>query len=111
MRVLREQNLKDVVLANVRAETPTGDLLVNQMRTGSLDAALVYEANTSQVRDRLDVVQLHLPGARAVQPFAISRTSDHRFLLERLRDALVSADSRKQFEAAGFRWRGGAPAP
>ena len=108
IQVLQAASLYDAVRANVRAETPTGDLLVNQMKTGSLDAALVYEANAAQVRESLEVIPLHLSGARAIQPFAIARTSDHKFLVERLREAIQSDESRKQFESVGFRWRAGA---
>ena len=110
-RILQEANLYDSIKPNVRSETPTGDLLVNQMKTGSLDAVLVYEAHAAQVREALEVIPLPLPGARAIQPFAIGRSSDHKFLVERLREAILSAESRKQFESVGFRWRAGAVAP
>ena len=43
-------------MANVRTQTPTADLLVNQMKTGSLDAAIVYRANCSFVKDDLPII-------------------------------------------------------
>ena len=91
-------------MANVKAQTPTADLLVNQMRTGSLDAVIVYQANTSQVRNLLEVVPLELPTAKAVQPYGIGRNSAHKLLMDRLLTAILSAESRKQFEASGFSW-------
>jgi DNA-binding transcriptional LysR family regulator len=91
-------------MANVRVQTPTADLLVNQMRAGSLDVAIVYEANTSQVRDSLDVVPIALAEAKAVQPYGVRVHSEHRYLMERLLAAIRSADSRRRFESAGFHW-------
>jgi ABC-type molybdate transport system substrate-binding protein len=104
-RLLRSQGLLEKVMANVKVQTPTADLLVNQIRTGSLDAVVVYTANTSQVRDLLDVVELPEPEALAIQPYAIGRNSDHAQLMDRLLTTLRSAESRQRFEATGFRWR------
>lgn len=104
-RLLRAQGLYERVMANVKVQTPTADLLVNQLRAGALDAVVVYAANTSQVRDVLDVVELADPGALAVQPYAVGRNSDHAQLMERLLERLRSVESRGRFEAAGFRWR------
>lgn len=104
-RLLRGQGLWDRVLPNVRVQTPTADLLVNQMRTGALDAAVVYEVNTSEVRDQLTVVPIGRPEATAIQPYAVGRNSKHRQLMQRLLAALESEASRQRYEALGFRWR------
>lgn len=104
-RLLRAQGLLEKVMANVKVQTPTADLLVNQIRTGSLDAVVVYTANTSQVRDLLDVVELPEPEALAIQPYAIGRNSDHAQIMDRLLAKLRSAESQRRFEATGFRWR------
>jgi len=106
-KLLTHAGLFDAVMANVKTQTPTADLLVNQMRTGALDAVVVYAANTSQVRDTLEVVPLNLPGAKAVQPYAVGQNSGHRFLMARLLAAIRSAESRQRYEALGFRWKGG----
>jgi hypothetical protein len=52
-----------------------------------------------------------IPGedAVAVQPVAVSRSSAHRYLLYRLRDALTSPASSERFKHSGFQWL--APAP
>lgn len=105
VRLLRAEGVLEGVMANVRSQTPTADLLVNQMRAGSLDAVVVYAANTSQVRDQLEVVPLAGPGAKAVQPFAVGRQSGHAQLMNRLLAALRSAESRTNYEALGFRCR------
>jgi ABC-type molybdate transport system substrate-binding protein len=105
-RLLRNAGLRERVLANASVQSPTGDLLVNQLRSGALDVALVYAANASQVRDSLDAVPLHEPGSVAFQPYAIGLDSGHARLMGRLLDALEAAPSRERFEKAGFRWNG-----
>jgi molybdate transport system substrate-binding protein len=103
-RLLKAQSLYDRVMPNVRVQTPTADLLVNQMRTGSLDAVVVYTANTSQVKDLFTIIPVTGPGATAIQPFAVGRNSQHRYLMERLLEALRSTASRERFETNGFQW-------
>jgi len=104
-RLLRQVRLYDTIRPNIAVQTPTADLLVNQLRAGALDAAIVYQANTSQVRESLDVIPIDAPEALAIQPYAIGQSSQNTFLMSRLLDALVSADSQKRFEEAGFAWR------
>jgi ABC-type molybdate transport system substrate-binding protein len=108
-RLLQAAQIYDGVMRNVKTQTPTADLLVNQIRTGALEAVVVYAANTSQVKDVLDVVPLNVTGAKAIQPFAVGRNSGHRCLMERLRAAIQSDESRQRYEALGFHWRGGQP--
>lgn len=104
-RLLRQLQLLEAIRPNIAVQTPTADLLVNQLRAGGLDAAIVYEANTSQVRDALEVVPIDAPEALAIQPYAIGQSSRNAYLMARLLDALLSADSRRRFEEAGFAWR------
>lgn len=108
-RLLNAQNLFDPVMANVRVQTPTADLLVNQMRTGSLDAVVVYSANTSQVKDLFTIVPVTGAGATAIQPYAVGRNSQHRYLMDRLFATLRSTASRERFETNGFQWWSSAP--
>ena len=110
-RLLRNAGLRDRVLANTSVQSPTGDLLLNQLRSGALDVALVYAANASQVRDSLDAVELREPGAVAIQPYAVGLDSGHARLMGRLLEALEAAPSRARFERAGFRWNAPATSP
>ncbi|MBL9172859.1 MAG: molybdate ABC transporter substrate-binding protein [Verrucomicrobiales bacterium] len=109
VRLLRAEGLLDQVMPNVRVQTPTADLLVNQLRTGALDAALVYAANTSQVKGILEIIELPQESALATQPYAIGRDSQHPRLMERLLQHLRSPASRARFEQTGFRWRDASP--
>ncbi|MFO1461689.1 MAG: molybdate ABC transporter substrate-binding protein [Verrucomicrobiota bacterium] len=105
VRLLRAEGLLDRVLPNVRVQTPTADLLVNQLRTGALDVALVYAANASQVKGILEIIELPQDSALATQPYAVGRDSQHPRLMERLLQHLRSPASRARFEQSGFRWR------
>lgn len=104
-KLLREHALFDSLMANVVVQTPTADLLVNQLRAGSLDAVIVYRANTIAAGDQLTVTAINLPGATAVQPVAIHQRTEFPRLMERLIAALSSADSQARFTSTGFRWR------
>ncbi|MBE7467404.1 MAG: molybdate ABC transporter substrate-binding protein [Planctomycetes bacterium] len=90
---------------NWKVESATGDYLVNQMRVGSLDAVLVYTSNAAFVREHLDVIKIDVPSAHAVQPYGVAKDSKHRYLMERLLEAIRSDASKKRFEELGFQWR------
>ena len=102
--MLEKAGLLKEIMANVRSQTPTADLLVNQLRAGGLDAVLVYESNISQIREHVDTVRIDLPGATAIQPFAIAQGSQHKQLAQRLLGAITSAESQEKYQKAGFRW-------
>ncbi|WP_417383837.1 molybdate ABC transporter substrate-binding protein [Gimesia sp.] len=102
---LNGKNLYDQVQPNVKTNTPTADLLVNQLRTGSLDAAIVYRANLPYVKDKVDIVEIKSGDPLAQQPIAILKTTAYPNLMQRLVDRLTSTPSRSLFESIGFRWR------
>jgi len=103
--VVKDKSLYDAIQPNVKTNTPTADLLVNQLRTGSLDAAIVYRANISKVTDKLDVVEIKEGRPLAEQPIAILKSTKYPNLMQRLVDQLTSDSSRVIFESRGFRWR------
>ena len=100
--MLKSMNLWDSVSKNASAQSPTGDLLVNQLRTGSLDAAVVYLNNIIPQKEHLDAVKLPADKAKAIQPFAVRQDSPHRMLGQRLLAFLLK--NRESFEQAGFTW-------
>jgi ABC-type molybdate transport system substrate-binding protein len=104
--LLEKGGILEAVMKNVATQTPTADMLVNQIRTGSLDAVVVYISNTMKVRDHLDIVRLSGPGTTAVQTFSVGKQSGCKQLALRLREALRSAESRARYDSAGFQWRG-----
>ncbi len=102
---LKDKSLYDAIQPNIKTNTPTADLLVNQLRTGSLDAAIVYRANISKVSDEIDVIEIEQGRPLAEQPIAILNSTKYPNLMQRLVDQLTSASSRAMFESRGFRWR------
>ncbi|HYF34298.1 MAG TPA: substrate-binding domain-containing protein [Prosthecobacter sp.] len=104
--ILKTSNLYDSVTKNVVVQVPTADFLVNQMRAGALDAAIVYLVNVQQVRDHFDVIALPADKAKAVQPFAVRHNSPNKHLSQRLLTYLKA--HKESFEEAGFLWTGDA---
>lgn len=103
-RLLMSVGVLDEVMANVVSQVPTGDFLVNQMRTSDLDAVIVYQVNTLYAGDELDRIRIDHPAAKAVQPFAKARRGNHPQLVDRLLDAIRTAESKERFERSGFQW-------
>jgi len=95
---------------NIVLDSATGDFLVNQMRTGSLDAVIVYRSNAAAALGDVDLVALTAPGAQATQPFAIAHATNHPRTLARLLRAFTQTDSRARFDALGFGWEQPLPA-
>jgi molybdenum ABC transporter molybdate-binding protein len=106
--MLSDLKIKDLVRANVVVEVPTADFLINQMRAGALDAAVVYRVNAMLQSEHLDFLPIDHPGAKAVQPFSIRADSTKRQLAGRL--LAFMKRNRAEFEATGFSWRGDEPA-
>jgi molybdate transport system substrate-binding protein len=102
----REGGVQQEVMENVTVQTPTGDMLVNQMRTGSLDAAVVYLSNAAGSGEFLDAVRIDgLPCAIATQPYAVKPDSPNAATAARLFRQICSAQSQADFAAEGFRWK------
>jgi molybdenum ABC transporter molybdate-binding protein len=102
----KESGLQTELMANVTVQTPTGDMLVNQLRTGSLDAAVAYLSNAAGAAEFLDAVQIRgIPCSTATQPWAVAKESRFPKLAGRLFDHLSSTDSQEIFAAEGFQWK------
>jgi molybdenum ABC transporter molybdate-binding protein len=104
-RTLNRTKARPDVMPNVVVQSPTGDMLVNQMRARSLDAAVAYISNAAGAEKELEAIPIDIDCAVASQPFAIGKESKHKLTAGRLLDAIRRADSRKRFEALGFKWK------
>jgi ABC-type molybdate transport system substrate-binding protein len=102
--ILSSLKIQADIRKNVAVEVPTADFLINQMRAGALDAAIVYKVNALPQTEHLDFLPIPHPGAKAVQPFSIRSGSSQRQLAQRLLEFFQR--NRSQFESAGFSWRG-----
>ena len=104
-RTFDESGLRTEVMKNVVVQTPTGDMLVNQMRSGSLDAAVAYLSNAAGAADFLDAIRIQgIPCSVATQPYAVAKDSPHRQLGERFLRAIRTKESQEKFTSEGFRW-------
>jgi molybdate transport system substrate-binding protein len=108
-QLLEAEGVLDEVMKNVVAQTASSAMLVPTVATGSVDATLAYATDTLAEADKVDTIRIDSPAAKAIQPFAISRSSDYKFLSRRLYQAL--AESRATFEMAGFHFRVPEPTP
>jgi molybdenum ABC transporter molybdate-binding protein len=106
-KALEQGRVKADVMKNVKTQLPAGDMLVNDMLAGALDAVVAYVSNKSGHDDELEAIPIDVPCAVAVQPVAVGRESKHKQLTQRLLAAIRSAESRQRFEANGFHWRAG----
>jgi molybdate transport system substrate-binding protein len=102
--MLMRKNIWDEIEPNIYSQTPTADLLVNQIRTSSLDAVIVYEANLSQVKDKLTMVQVDDKDAMAIQNIGLGTNTEYPNLTKRLFDALLGDDSKEIYLKNGFHW-------
>ena len=78
-------------------------MLVPDVITTAADVVLAYVTDTRAEASKVDIVPIDSAQAKAIQPFSIAKSSDHKYLSERLFDKI--AQSRDRFEAAGFNWR------
>lgn len=102
----REGGVQKEIMPNVTVQSPTGDMLVNQLRAGSLDAAVAYLSNAAGSSDFLDAYPIQdIECSVAIQPWAVAQQSKHSVLASRLFERICSVDSRSTFVAEGFRWQ------
>ncbi len=102
---LEFEKLQTQVMKNVVVQSPTGDMLVNQIRTGSLDAVVAYRSNGVEAADELEAYAVDVPCALATQPLAPGKTTAHPQMMKRLMAVLRSPKSEARFKANGFEWK------
>jgi ABC-type molybdate transport system substrate-binding protein len=104
-RTFTESGLKTELMANVVVQTPTGDMLVNQMIAGSLDAAVAYLSNAAGASEHLDAIRITgIPCSIATQPYGVAKDSSNKQLATRLLGAIRDKQSQERFTSEGFRW-------
>jgi molybdate transport system substrate-binding protein len=95
------------VMKNVVTRVPAGDMLVNQLKAGGLDAAVAYVSNAASSPDALEAYPVDVPCAFALQPVAVAKDSPRAELARRLIAAFSSERSKARFLSEGFRWKAG----
>jgi molybdenum ABC transporter molybdate-binding protein len=102
-QTLESEGVYDEVMKNVVMQTASSAMLIPTVATKSVDVTLAYATDAKAEADKVDVIRIDSAAAKAIQPFAIARTSDHKHLGRRLFEAI--AESRETFEEAGFHFR------
>jgi molybdenum ABC transporter molybdate-binding protein len=102
-QVLEAEGVYDDVMANVVTQTASSAMLIPTVTTGSVDATLAYATDTKAESDKVDTIRINSDAAKAIQPFALARSSKHKQLGGRLFDAIAA--SGEAFETAGFHFR------
>ena len=93
----------DDFLGNVVVQVTSSALLVPQVTELAADVALAYRTDTLGERSRIEVIEIDSPLAKAIQPYSVALSSEHKHLMNRLLEKI--RNSRNQFETAGFNWR------
>ncbi len=102
--ILRDTGLETSIRKNAVVEVPTADFLITQMRSGALDAAIVYRVNAELQKEHIDFIKIKHEGAVAIQPFSVRTDSPKRQLATRLQEYFMA--NPKAFTDSGFLWRG-----
>jgi molybdate transport system substrate-binding protein len=87
----------------VVVEKSSSSMLVPDVVTGHVDAAMAYISDTLASHDKVDIVRIKSKQNLAIQPFSIAKSSQHKHLGRRLFQRI--ADSPERFRSAGFRFR------
>jgi len=98
--MLQKEGMHQQVMANVVSQTATSAMLVPAVTTASADVALAYATDAKSEAGRIDAVRIQSSHTKAIQPFAIARSSPQKHLARRLFQAIARSDQR--FAQAGF---------
>jgi hypothetical protein len=69
---------------------------------------VVYRNNVISIPENaekhLDIVEMNLKEAIAIQPFAVAKDTQHPYLMRRLLEAILAPESQERFCRGGFQW-------
>lgn len=86
-------------------EKSSSALLVPDVLTGHVDAAIAYLSDVMPNREKVDIVHFPVGNNVAIQPLSVASNSRHKQLLRRFYDAVYREAS--SFESKGFHFRQG----
>jgi ABC-type molybdate transport system substrate-binding protein len=93
------------IRGNIVQESPSGDVLISQLRLKALDVVVAYRSNALPFPDELEAVPVTgIKCAAPEQPIAVGRSTAHPELVRRLLAAIKSAESKERFTSQGFGW-------
>jgi molybdenum ABC transporter molybdate-binding protein len=101
--MLTKMDVHDSVMRNVVMQTASSAMLIPTVTTKSVDATLAYNTDTLAESDRVEAIRIESEYAKAIQPFSIARSSEHKYLGRRLMKRVIEA--KEAFSSAGFNVR------
>ena len=108
-RLLQRENLFEKMVqkkadrSEVVAEKSSSAHLIPDVTTGNVDAAIAYLTDVKANLDSVDYLPIDSALNKAIQPFSIAKTSQHKELAKRLLEHI--ARSEKEFQEAGFEFK------
>ena len=100
--LLKDEGVYEEIKTNIGNPFPEAPMVVGQVTQGALDAGLVYVANAHAQRDKVRMIKIENPLSSATQTYAVSKTSKHKHLMQRLLNRLRSSAGQENFVNAGF---------
>jgi len=100
--LLKDEGVYKEIKTNIGNPFPEAPMVVGQLTQGALDAGLVYVANAHAQRDKVRMIKIDNPLSSATQTYAVSKTSKHKHLMQRLLNRLRSSAGQENFVNAGF---------
>lgn len=107
--MLQEEGLYEQLLDKQKQEgevvvfKSSSALLVPDVLTDAVDVAIAYITDVRANLKKVDIIHIQSARNLAIQPFSVARSSDHKYLVRRLFDAIAA--SQDKFEQAGFHFR------
>ena len=105
--LLESEGFDQQIKKNVATETATSSLLVPAVTTKSVDAAFAFYSDTLAEASKVDSIAIASKKSLAIQPYAIARSSDYKFIGRRLKAAILA--NKEAFIKAGFNFRAEQP--
>jgi molybdate transport system substrate-binding protein len=102
LRLLKEKGLWPEVQKNLVVTAATVNQLAIQAGTGSLDAAIIWDATLWQNKERLEEVDRGGPDSQVGVPLGVLQCSDHHKLAESFMEFATSAQAADVFRRHGF---------
>ena len=81
---------------------PSSAMMVPDILARASDVAIAYKTDTLAERDKLHVIPIEHPSAKAVQPFSVYKGTDYPHLAARFFERI--ARHPELYRKAGFRW-------
>lgn len=103
-KVLQDEGLLEAVNKNVVVRTPTISEMVVYLTTNQADAAIIWEENSYEAKDKIDIIPVpELENVVKVVPAAVLSCSENMELAKQLADLIASEEGYQIWQKWGYR--------